>query len=97
MGREHLPRSWTGSRIRRDGAEGSPKQLSLSPRLEKGHEGERQEGCTESGQASAFLLSPGAQMDFSNLCLRPCHRFPTGSGRLGAEPRPVRPMFPATL
>ena len=30
-----------------DGAEGSAKQLPLSPRLEKGHEGERQQGCTE--------------------------------------------------
>ena len=47
MGREHLPRRRTGSRIRRDGAEGSAKQLPLSPRLEKGHEGERQQGCTE--------------------------------------------------
>ena len=47
MGRDHLPRLRTGSRIRQDGAEGSSKQLSLSPRLEKGHEGEKQEGCTE--------------------------------------------------
>ena len=76
MGREHLPRSWTGSRIRQDGAEGSPKQLSLSPRLEKGHEGERQEGCTESGQASAFLLSPGAQMDFLTYASGPATDFP---------------------
>ena len=32
-----------------------------------------------------------------NLCLRPCHRFPAGSGWLGAEPWPVMYVFPATL
>ena len=60
MGREHLPKRRTGSRIRQDGAEGSPKQLSLSPRLEKGHEGESKKGALNEARLlhSSYPLGP---------------------------------------